>query len=828
MNKIICQMIVKDESSRYLKEVLSEACTWADQIIIVDDCSTDDTVNICKSFGDKVQVHDNGFGRSMFAENESRLRNHLWELLRKEAKKGDWVVSLDADEVFSSNFKDWAREFIKSNTEYTRVSFKLLDMWTPTHYRIDGLWSPPITRMFMYKDEPFGMTGTIHCGCLPYYSWIYGKEEIRTDIRLKHLGWVREEDKERKYQFYVSKATGNNLIHALTIKDPATLHPYSESFPKVVIASLIRNRAWCLPEFLNALDQQSLCYPTDCISYLFIVNDSIDDSEKILIDWANTVGKKYREVRVLVKTFGNSDSMEHTWSEVKLKNMADMRNDCLRFLKESDNEFLLSIDSDVILQHHDVLRHLVGLDKGIVSEVFWAKWEQTNNKEPLPNVWLSGGYHLTDTFIKRLKIPGVYEVGGLGAITLIHKDVALAGVSYQRVPNLPQEMRGEDRDFCTRAVCAGFKLWADTYLTPDHLERTPDQITHYNKLVQQTELKQLTTQSTQIDSTLSFPPGDNTISLCMMVKNESKNIKQAIESVKSLVQEIIVVDTGSTDNTVDLAKQFTDKVYNFTWCDDYSAARNYALTKATKKWILFLDGDEMVPPEALKHFYELVRKSELHAVLVPVKNIHIPTKEHPTNFHYSETYRLFRNIPDIRFCGLVHEDIAESLERLAKKGKVGVTRATQFITNLGFLIKPRELETKHKYYAGLILKEIQQHPTNFKHYYEYAVTLLDEGRLDEALKYYDKALELNPTFHMALNDKAVIYLKKAVDSKLLVEAAGCLEGAAISAAKRASSHQQQTIATNVGIVRQMIKSLNIPVDSRPKLPEKSVENLIKK
>ncbi|MFV0518702.1 MAG: glycosyltransferase [Lachnospirales bacterium] len=84
------------------------------------------------------------------------------------------------------------------------------------------------------------------------------------------------------------------------------------------------------------------------------------------------------------------------------------------------------------------------------------------------------------------------------------------------------------------------------------------------------------------------------ISLCMIVKNEIKFIERCLENVKDYVDEIIVVDSGSTDGTLDILKTFSCKVYNFIWCDDYAKARNYSISKATNDWILILDGDEII------------------------------------------------------------------------------------------------------------------------------------------------------------------------------------------------------------------------------------------
>ncbi len=80
-----------------------------------------------------------------------------------------------------------------------------------------------------------------------------------------------------------------------------------------------------------------------------------------------------------------------------------------------------------------------------------------------------------------------------------------------------------------------------------------------------------------------------TISLCMIVKNEEKVIGRCLDSVQDITDEIVIVDTGSTDCTKEIVSRYTDKVYDFQWIDDFSAARNFAFSQATKSYILWLD-----------------------------------------------------------------------------------------------------------------------------------------------------------------------------------------------------------------------------------------------
>lgn len=87
------------------------------------------------------------------------------------------------------------------------------------------------------------------------------------------------------------------------------------------------------------------------------------------------------------------------------------------------------------------------------------------------------------------------------------------------------------------------------------------------------------------------------LSLCLIAKNEEKALPQCLNSVKDVVEEMVVLDTGSCDRTVEIARQFGAKVHHFTWCNDFSAARNEALKYVSGDWVLVLDADEILVPE---------------------------------------------------------------------------------------------------------------------------------------------------------------------------------------------------------------------------------------
>ncbi|WP_337960802.1 glycosyltransferase family 2 protein [Caloramator sp. mosi_1] len=99
------------------------------------------------------------------------------------------------------------------------------------------------------------------------------------------------------------------------------------------------------------------------------------------------------------------------------------------------------------------------------------------------------------------------------------------------------------------------------------------------------------------------------ISLCMIVKNEENNIAKCLNSIKDYVDEIIITDTGSTDNTKEIAKSFTDKIFDYNWNNNFADARNFCISKAKNDWVLVLDADEVVIEFDIKNILEFINKN---------------------------------------------------------------------------------------------------------------------------------------------------------------------------------------------------------------------------
>ena len=147
------------------------------------------------------------------------------------------------------------------------------------------------------------------------------------------------------------------------------------------------------------------------------------------------------------------------------------------------------------------------------------------------------------------------------------------------------------------------------------------------------------------------------ISLCMIVRNEEAVLGRCLDSVADLVDEIILVDTGSTDNTKAVAAEYAAKIYDFPWCDDFSAARNYAVSQAVGDYWLWLDADDVIEGENHEKLRKILEAPEADMVFLPYW---LSFDAAGTPQMISRRERIFRRSRGYRFTGAVHEAVVPS------------------------------------------------------------------------------------------------------------------------------------------------------------------------
>ncbi|MGQ8873359.1 glycosyltransferase [Paenibacillus sp. TSA_86.1] len=200
-NKLTAMLQVRNEQGRYLEEVLQSLSEFVDEIVIVDDASTDGTPDICRAFPKVARLEV--LEKPLFAE-EWRLRNTLWQAAVSTGP--DWLLSVDADELYSTEAKQAMRKLI--NQDYADwFAFRFYDMWGGrTHYREDELWS-------MHKRHTASLVRY-----MPGYPYFYPQQNhhvprlpvsctvlsgVCTELKVQHLGWAGSlEDRVRKYLRY--------------------------------------------------------------------------------------------------------------------------------------------------------------------------------------------------------------------------------------------------------------------------------------------------------------------------------------------------------------------------------------------------------------------------------------------------------------------------------------------------------------------------------------------------------------------------------------------------------------------------------------------------
>lgn len=186
----------------------------------------------------------------------------------------------------------------------------------------------------------------------------------------------------------------------------------------------------------------------------------------------------------------------------------------------------------------------------------------------------------------------------------------------------------------------------------------------------------------------------------MITRDEKKLLKSCITPIKKSVDEIIIVDTGSKDRTIDIARSFTDNVYDFRWKDDFSAARNFSISKASMPWILALDPDEVISKEDIARLKLLIKERKENILGYRL----VQRTYHKGKIIFTRGIcRAFRNDGKMRFIYPVHETIRESIKKA--KGRIGKT---------GIVIRHHPVLDKRKsdYYMSLLKIKKERFPSS--------------------------------------------------------------------------------------------------------------------
>ncbi|XWK90553.1 MAG: tetratricopeptide repeat protein [Phormidium sp.] len=198
------------------------------------------------------------------------------------------------------------------------------------------------------------------------------------------------------------------------------------------------------------------------------------------------------------------------------------------------------------------------------------------------------------------------------------------------------------------------------------------------------------------------------LSLCAIAKNEATSLPNCLKTVQNLVDEIIVLDTGSTDKTPEIAQEFGAKVYHFQWCNDFSSARNEALKYVQGDWVLVLDADEVLKPEIIPQLKQVIQQPNL--LVVNLVREEIGAKQAP----YSLVSRLFRKHPEVYFSRPYHAMIDDSVSLLLQKEPQWQIASLSDVAILHYGYEPGAIASRNKFQTAKTTMEgyLNQHPND--------------------------------------------------------------------------------------------------------------------
>ena len=231
------------------------------------------------------------------------------------------------------------------------------------------------------------------------------------------------------------------------------------------------------------------------------------------------------------------------------------------------------------------------------------------------------------------------------------------------------------------------------------------------------------------------------LSLCMIVKNEEANLPRCLKSVKGAVDEIIIVDTGSTDRTVEIAAAMGAKVTRAGWNNNFSEARNASLELAAGKWIIFLDADEELAAESRQALRQLLEnnspeKERIEGYFVKIVNYIGEAGKAETCSDL--VFRIFRNCPRYRFQGTIHEQIANTILQENPQAKFQ-TAEEVVIKHYGYLDDQVSGKDKIQRNLAIIKNELSEQPENHLLRYHYGVELFRARQYKEAAEEFSRA-----------------------------------------------------------------------------------------
>jgi tetratricopeptide (TPR) repeat protein len=727
-------MIVKNEE-KFLPACLESIKDYVDEIIIVDTGSTDSTVEIAKRYNAKIYHHpwENSF---------SKARNYSLKYATC-----DWMLVLDADEEVDKQDAHKLKEVIKNPIEYetthstNAIYLQVVDK-TPR-----GESKSIMNSIRLLKNHlGFHYEGRVHNELNDS-----GLVKKAANIKIYHYGYNLDDEQMKKK--FIRTTT---LLREQIKNDPKNPIPHHY----LTMAYLGRKKFdECLQEALEAIrlfEQQnsnsqvklltyyaasaSFCHKKDLVNAETYALKAIDFYADYMDDYSilssiyfqrkeyskcTEVTKKYLKLLKSIES-DTTTALSMPYLTINRAWMAHSRMAIIYYEHGKEHEGIQSLNNAISCADNKWKPYLaVGEyfleQKNLkLAEKFLkdGRKNSPDNKELLLNLgrlyYLKNDLEMTETLYKKaLEIDADYAdaLKEMGTLYLNMKKLEEARIFLYKALQKIKDIEVYNNLGCLEDKEGLYEK--AKFFFEKALELEPERQEIMNNL------KNVQMKLTKTGS----------ISLCMIVKNEEKFLPRCLESVKGHVDEIIIVDTGSTDSTIEIAKRYNAKIYHHPWENSFSKARNYSLKHATCDWILILDADEEADKDDAHKLKDVIKENGINVIYLPVINRPVGGK----NISINNSERLFKNHLDFHYEGIVHNDQKHS--GLSKKANIK-------IYHYGYHQGDEQMEKKFMRTATLLREQIKNDPENPIPRHYLAISYLDRQRNDECIREAIEAIRL--------------------------------------------------------------------------------------
>jgi len=728
-------IIPTSSNFNHLLETLSYVKDGSDstetEIIVINNASIDNTETYLKDNSDIVSIHNTenlGFGKAVN--------------MGIKIAKGEWIVILNDDALVPVNF---LKKFSADCKEYERISgTKPASIAAPmSNYvgmnaqqeKCDDRKSFEVTAKQIYTDKyrqviPVGVVSGL---CLFINKEVFDKiglfderffagcEDLDFCIRAYEAGFVTVVCKDIFVFHYGSRTIDRipelkrGTAHVIDLLKKYEYRKKHKQTLGIIYRVKLRDN-YDIEIFLRSLQKSSTF-----ADHIFILDDASpmkikQESNKISI----STEEGLHEIELLCKI----TLKQHDRSFDERRD----RNELLIMAKEANMDWVFSLDADEVVEDKVDRKYIEKLINtpdpmcqayAVHYYTFWNDEEHYNAGDVWKNMHGNRLVRLTGD-------PHIF----LGSKSSFH------------VGNIPFTPGDLSRTSSIRIKHYG-------YVHPEQRQRKYE---WYEKmdtdknplLIGHKDYSHLVRENPLI---LRDWKEDSTISLCTIMRNEESSLFDFLRSYTPFLDETIIVDTGSTDNSIYLAELFNCKVIQKEWNDSFSDARNEALKNSRSTWVLHMDIDEHLEDTVtLRRMLD----TDLDAYMFYVNNL-----MRESRYSLSETIRLFKRHCGFEYTGYVHETINSN-------GHINVGRAPMKIFHFGYLKSEQDLKAKMQNYFKMNQKQIEDFPKDPRPRYAIAIHYLEEGFVDKAEENLLQASELDNKFYQCNKDLGYLYLNKAI------------------------------------------------------------------